>query len=81
MPKARRDPYVQSTHSCPKNEWNEWLADNHCEAVILFLESSIRKNHYVQNTQKEQSFKIVLWRFIDVVIFLICIIGKLCFYR
>ena len=51
MPKARRNPYVQSTHSCPKNEWNELLADNHCEAVILFLESSIRKNHYVKNTQ------------------------------
>ena len=31
--------------------------------TLRFLESSIRKNHYVQNTQKEQSFKIV-WFFV-----------------
>ena len=62
-----------------ENEWNEWLADNHCEAVFLFLEFSIRKNPYMQNTQKEQSFKIVLWRFIDVVFFLVWIIENYVF--
>ena len=92
MPKARRNPYVQNTHSCSKNavigkqplrsdkvefenyelayitynvrkdvprskaiaeaDWNTSTA-----SVVYILESSNRKNPYVQCTQRRLTFR------------------------